>query len=120
MKIRIMLVDDCEVVRQGVASLIRREPDFEIVGEASEGQSAVDLARKIRPDVALMDINMPVMNGIEATRLIHNEFPDVRIIGFSIYDEDQQKEAMLRAGATAYFSKRGSSKNLIATIRACI
>lgn len=120
MKIRIMLVDDHEVVRQGVANLIRREPGLEIVGEASEGKSAVDMVREVQPDVVLMDINMPAMNGIQATQLIHNEFPDIRIIGFSIYDEEQQKEAMLEAGATAYFCKRRSSRDLIETIRTCI
>jgi DNA-binding NarL/FixJ family response regulator len=86
MKIRIMLVDDHEIVRNGVANLIRREPDFQIVGEASDGESAVDLAREIRPDAILMDINLPGMDGIQATRIICDELKDVRIIGFSVYD----------------------------------
>ena len=90
------------------------------MAEASEGRSAVNLVRQLRPDVVLMDINMPVMDGIQSTRLIHDEFPNVRIVGFSIYDEEQQRAAMLQAGATAYFCKRGSSKDLIRTIRTCI
>jgi NarL family two-component system response regulator LiaR len=81
MKIRIMLVDSHEIVRNGVANLIRREPDFQIAGEASDGESAVDLAREIRPDAILMDINLPVMDGIQATRIICDELKDVRIIG---------------------------------------
>ena len=120
MKIRIILVDDHAVVRQGVANLIRREPDFEIVGEASDGESAVSLVREIQPDVVLMDINMPRMDGIQATQIIHEEFAAVRIIGFSVYEEESQKTAMLAAGAAAYFAKRGSSKDLIETIRAIV
>jgi DNA-binding NarL/FixJ family response regulator len=117
MKIRIMLVDDHEIVRNGVANLIRREPDFQIVGEASDGESAVDLAREIRPDVILMDINLPGMDGIQATRIICDELKDVRIIGFSVYDEESHREAMLEAGAVDYFAKRGSAKDLIKKIR---
>ena len=119
MKIRIMLTDDHEVVRQGVANLIGRESDFEIVGEASNGESAVNLVREIQPDVVLMDVNMPVMDGIEATRRIHSEFPGIRIIGFSIHDEGLHREAMLEAGAVGYFAKRGSMKDLAGMIRSC-
>jgi CheY-like chemotaxis protein/anti-sigma regulatory factor (Ser/Thr protein kinase) len=118
MKIRIMLVDDHEIVRQGVANLLRKERDFEIVGEASEGESAVGLTREVRPHIVLMDVNMPRMDGIEATRIIHREFADVKIIGFSIHDDEVQRNAMLQAGAVDYFVKRGSSGKLIEMIRA--
>ena len=117
MKIRIMLVDDHEVVRNEVANLLLREPDFQIVGEASDGESAVSLVREIRPNVILMDINMPRMNGIKVTRIIHNESADIRIIGFSVSDEELQRKAITDAGAVGYFAKSGSSKDLIATIR---
>ncbi len=116
-KIRIMLVDDHEVVRNGVASLIRREPDFEIVSEASDGESAVNSVRKARPDVVLMDVDMPVMDGIEATRIIHEEFAGIRIVGFSIHDNEAQRKAMLQAGASDYVTKSGSAKDLIKTLR---
>ncbi len=120
MKIRIMLVDDHMIVRQGIANLIRREPDFEIVGEACDGESAVTLAREVRPNVVLMDINMPKMDGIQATQIIHEEMDDVRIIGLSMYQEESQQAAMLDAGAVAYVTKRGSTKELIETIRASV
>jgi PAS domain S-box-containing protein len=116
-KIRVMLVDDHEVVRQGVANLIDKESDFEIVGEACDGDSSIDMVGEVKPDVVLMDVNMPVMNGIEATRIIHDRYPSVQIIGFSINNEWAQKEAMLEAGAVDYFVKRGSLKELIETIR---
>lgn len=119
MKIRIMLVDDHEAVRRGVANLIQEYPDFEIVGEAADGEEAVSRTRKIRPDIVLMDVNMPRMDGIQATRIIHDEFPDVHVIGFSIHNEESQREAMLEAGASGYFVKRGSFKDPAATIRSC-
>jgi two-component system response regulator DegU len=119
MTLHVMLVDDHVLVRKSLVRLIQREPDFEIVGESSNGKSAVKLVRKIRPEVVIMDINMPEMNGIEAAEIIHNEFPSIFIIGFSIYEEEAQKEAMLKAGATAYLCKQGSSKALIETIRGC-
>ena len=119
-QIRIMLVDDHAVVRQGVANLMRRESDFEIVGQAADGKSAVELVGEIRPDVVLMDINMPVMDGIEATRIIHERFEGIRIVGFSVYEEESQKAAIIDAGAVAYWTKRQPLKGLIETIRACV
>lgn len=116
-KICVLLVDDHSVVRQGLASVLSFHQDIEIVGEASNGEEAIRLTQKIVPDVILMDINMPKMNGIEATRKIHSEFPDIRIIGLSMYGEDEQAGAMARAGATAYRSKSDNTDLLLATIR---
>jgi PAS domain S-box-containing protein len=118
-KIRIALVDDHIVVRQGLAGLLRAEPDIEIIGEASDGQSAIELIHDLRPDVVLMDINMPGMDGIQATRIIHKELPEVRIIGLSMFQEGEQQAAMQEAGAAEYLSKSGPSEALIKAIRAC-
>ena len=119
-KIRIALVDDHIVVRQGLAGLLRAEPDIEIIGEASDGQSAIDLIRELRPDVVLMDINMPGVDGIQATRIIHRELPEIRVIGLSMFQEEDQQTAMLAAGAVDYRTKSGPSETLIEAIRTCI
>lgn len=117
--IRIVLVDDHIVMRQGLAALLRDEPDMAIVGEASDGQSAIKLVHDIRPDVVLMDVSMPGMNGIEATRIIHGQLPQVRIIGLSMFDQAERAQAMLQAGATKYLTKSDAADELVAAIRAC-
>jgi len=119
-KIRIMLVDDHMVIRQGLAGLMRGEQDFEVAGEASDGESAIELAREIRPDVILMDIGMPGLDGIQATRIIHIELPEIRIIGFSMFQESEQEASIRNAGAVAYLTKSGPSEELIEAIRACV
>jgi PAS domain S-box-containing protein len=116
-KIRVMLVDDHAVMRQGLSSLLGHQTDIEIVGEAEDGQAAVELARAINPDVILMDISMPKMNGIEATRAIHPDQPNIRIIGLSMFDAADQAAAMLEAGAAAYLTKSGNSDALLSAIR---
>jgi len=117
--IRVMLVDDHMVMRQGLARLLREEPDLEIVGEASDGESALKLVRQVLPDVVLMDINMPRMNGIECTRIIHTEMPGVKIIGLSMFEEAERAAAMRKAGAAAYLTKSGPSEAVLAAIRTC-
>jgi PAS domain S-box-containing protein len=119
-KIRVMIVDDHAVMRQGLSSLLSLQPDIEIVGQASDGEEAVNLARKIIPDIILMDISMPKMNGIEATRIIHSEFPGIRIIGLSMYTGNGQAVAMINAGASAYQSKGDNTDLLLATIRGVV
>jgi CheY-like chemotaxis protein len=114
---RILLVDDHTVMREGLAGLLRHEPDFEIVGEASDGESAVRLAREAKPDILLMDVNMPGMNGVEATRIIHEELPEVIIIGLSMHDEAAHAAAILEAGAVDYLTKSEPSDAIIGTIR---
>jgi PAS domain S-box-containing protein len=118
-KIRIVLVDDHIVMRQGLATLLRDEPGMAIVGEASDGESAVKLVRDVHPDIVLMDVSMPGMNGIEATRIIHGELPDVRVIGLSMFEEGQRAGAMLQAGAVKYLTKSDAADKLVAAIRAC-
>ncbi len=118
-RLRIVLVDDHVVMRQGLAALLRAEPDMEIVGHASDGESAVNLVREIQPDVVLMDVSMPGMNGIQATRIIHADFPEVRIIGLSMFKEGEQAAAMREAGAVDYVTKSGPSEAVITAIRGC-
>jgi len=114
-RIRVLLVDDHLVVRQGLAMVLGAESDIEIVGEASDGRSAIDLARKLRPDVVTMDVGMPGMSGIDATRAIHAELPEIAIIGFSMFDD--QGGDMREAGAVGYLPKTGASAKLLAAIR---
>ncbi len=116
-KIRVVLVDDHIVMRKGIAGLIDGEPDLEVVGEASDGASAVKLVREIRPDVVLMDLSMPGMNGIEATQIIHTRHPEVRIIGLSMFEEKEKAAEMLQAGAAEYLTKSGPADDLIQAIR---
>lgn len=115
--IRIVLVDDHMIMRQGIAGLLNGEPDFKVIGEASDGAAAVNLVREVRPDVVLMDISMPGMNGIDATRIIHKEMPGICVIGLSMYLEGDQAAAMLNAGAVKYLTKSGPAEDLINAIR---
>ena len=116
-KFRVLLVDDHAVMRNGLSSLLSMHPEIEIAGEAADGAEALEMARRIHPDVILMDINMPNMDGVEATRRIHLERPDIRIIGLSMHDADDQAAAMIEAGAEAYFNKSGSTHTLLSAIR---
>jgi signal transduction histidine kinase/ActR/RegA family two-component response regulator len=118
--VRLLVADDHAVMRQGLASSLGQEPDMVIVGEAADGRMAVEKARSLQPDVVLMDIGMPKMGGIEATRLIHSEMPNIRVIGLSMFEEKEQANAMFEAGAVAYLSKSSSVDALTATIRKCI
>ena len=118
-RIHVLLVDDHIVVRQGLAMLLRGAPDMAVVGEASDGESAVRLVRQVRPDVVLMDVSMPGMNGVDATRVIHGECPEVHVIGLSMFEEGQRAEAMRQAGAVAYLTKSGPAEALLTAIRAC-
>jgi len=89
-----------------------------VCGEAADGPTAVNLVREIRPDVVLMDINLSGMDGVQATSIIHKEFPETRIIGLSMYQEGNHKTSMRKAGAAAYLTKSGPSEELIESIRA--
>ncbi len=115
-----MLVDDHAVVRQGMANLLGNEPEMEVVAEAADGQEAVELAARLLPEVILMDLSMPRLNGVEATRLIHNDWPGIRIIGLSMFEEADRAQALRDAGAVDYVTKSGPAKDLIRVIRTSI
>lgn len=118
-KIRVLLADDHALFRDGIGGILNQEPDIEVIGYAKDGMEAIDLVRKLGPSMVVMDIGMPGMDGIEATRAIHRRFPKVRIIGLSMYDDQERAEAMFSAGAVAYKSKACAPTELISTIRAC-
>jgi DNA-binding NarL/FixJ family response regulator len=116
--IRILLVDDHPVLRQGILALAADERDMEFVAEASNGREAIEQFRKHRPNVVLMDLQMPDMNGTDAMIAIRNEFPDARFIILTTYSGDVQVSRALKAGARAYLLKGSLRKELLETIRA--
>lgn len=115
--IRVLIVDDHRTIRQGIHCVLENEAGIEVVGEAASGLIAIEMMRTLHPDVILMDISMPGMTGIEATRIITLENVDVRIIGLSLHMEEDMAAPMLDAGACAYLSKNGPPDALISTIR---
>ena len=116
--IRLLTVDDHALLRKGIRTLLGAERDMELVGEASTGREAIEAFRAHRPDITLMDLQMPDMNGIEAIIAIRGEFPDARIIVLSTYAGDVQVLRALKAGARAYLLKGNVNKELLTTIRA--
>jgi DNA-binding NarL/FixJ family response regulator len=117
-QIRILAVDDHVLVRQGISVLISTEPDFTLVAEASNGREAIKQFRAHRPDVTIMDLQMPEMNGLDAITAIRGEFPDAKIIVLTTYKGDVQILRALKAGARGYLLKSTIHKELLDTIRA--
>jgi DNA-binding NarL/FixJ family response regulator len=115
--IRILAVDDHPIVRRGIAGLVSIQADMILVCEASEGREAIQLFRTHRPDVTLMDLQMPGMNGLDALIAIRNEFPDAKVIVLTTYKSDTQIVRALKAGAQAYLLKNTLHKELLETIR---
>ena len=116
--IRILIVDDHAVVRAGLRMLLSADPELEIVGEAGDGGQALRMARELAPDVVLMDISMPDMNGIESTRRIKELCPDVAVLALTMHEDDQYFFEMLAAGASGYVPKRAAPDDLTSAIRA--
>ena len=117
-RIRILAVDDHPIVREGIAALIAIQPDMILVAEASDGREAIQQFRTHRPDVTVMDVQMPEINGLDALIAIRNEFPDAKIIMLTTYKSDTQIVRALKAGAQGYLLKNVIHKELLNTIRA--
>jgi DNA-binding NarL/FixJ family response regulator len=118
MPITVLLADDHPIFRKGLSYLLAEEADFEVVGEAEDGRKAIEMAISTAPDVAVMDISMPDVDGIEATRQIRSEVPNTKILTLSIHGEKRFVEDMLRAGAVGYMLKESAPEELVAGIRA--
>ena len=116
--IRLLLVDDEGLTRETLRDYMSVDPDLEIVGEASDGRAAVVQARGLAPDVILMDMQMPKMDGVEATRLIHEEHPEIGILGLSTFSTDRYVVPLLRAGASGYLVKDALPEEMVAAVRA--
>ena len=115
--IRVVVADDQSVVRAALVALVSTDPGIEVVGSAADGQEAVALATRYRPDVVLMDVRMPVMDGIEATRRIRGEVPDAAVLVLTTYDLDEYIFNAIRAGASGYLLKDGDGDDLVDAIR---
>jgi len=117
MSIRILIVDDHEIVRYGLRELICKESDFEVIGEAENGRTAVELADQLKPQIVIMDITMPDLNGFEATQKIKKKIPDVKIIALSMHKNKRFVVDMLKAGISGYVHKAKVQNDLIQAIR---
>jgi len=118
--VQVLIADDHAMMTDGLSRLLEAQPDLKIVGHAEDGRQAVELAMRLRPDVIVMDVSMPELNGIEATRRILAELPDTRIIGLSMYSDPDIAEEMLRAGAIDYVVKTAVADRLVAAIHASV
>ena len=116
-KIKLLLADDHAVVRPGLRMLLEAQPDMEIVAEAENGRETIEKVLAFQPDIVLMDIEMPGMNGIEATRKIKEESPETAVLALTMYEDDQYFFEMLKAGAAGYIPKRAAPDALVNAIR---
>jgi DNA-binding NarL/FixJ family response regulator len=117
MRIKILLAEDHKIVREGTRQLLEQSPDMEVIGEASDGMEAVKLADDLHPDVIVMDVRLPRLNGIQATRTITGRFPEIRVLILSAYDDDSYVFPLLEAGASGYLLKTASGVELAEAIR---
>lgn len=118
MKIKVLIADDHPIVRSGICSLLESQTDLEVVGEAESGREAISMARELMPDVVVMDIAMPDVNGLEATRQIKKHSPHINILALTVYDNEEYFFQMLSAGASGYLPKKAATEELVQAIRA--
>lgn len=116
-KIRVVIVDDHLIVRQGLKQILELEPDIEVVGEAENGLDCLKVIEAARPDLVFMDLRMPGVSGIEATRLVCGKFPETRVIVLTIYEDDAYVKEAIRAGAKAYVLKKAKREDLVRVVR---
>ena len=117
-RLRILVADDHEIVRRGMISLIKSHPDWEVCAEADNGRQAIEKAAQTKPDIAILDIGMPVLNGLEATRHIVRENPNVKVLILTITDTDQAVKAVLDAGARGFLLKSDAARDLVTAVEA--
>ncbi|MDO8614416.1 MAG: response regulator transcription factor [Dehalococcoidia bacterium] len=117
-RLRVLVADDHAIVRDGVRMILEAQPDLEVVGEAADGQEALEKARQLAPGLVLMDIAMPGMNGLEATAIIKREMPEMQVLALTMHEDYQYFFEVLHAGASGYVLKGASSSDLLAAIRA--
>jgi DNA-binding NarL/FixJ family response regulator len=117
-KIRVLFADDHSIVRSGLRALFRSTAGFTVVGEASDGEAAVELATLLQPDVAILDISMPKLNGIEATEIIKRRHPAMKVLILTIHEDEAYVYKIIRAGASGYIVKNAEKKEIIAAVRA--
>jgi DNA-binding NarL/FixJ family response regulator len=118
--IRVLIVDDQDVVRQGLTVILKHEPNISVIGAASNGREAVELTAQLKPEVVLMDLKMPVMNGIRATRAIIEKFPQTKIVVLTTYSADEWVFDALRAGACGFLLKDSDSADIVRAIRGAV
>jgi two-component system, NarL family, response regulator DegU len=116
-KIKVLIADDHQVVREGLSAILRTKDDIEVVGEVKDGLEAVEQARRLKPDVILMDISMPGMSGVEATRQIRREQPEIGVVVLTMHDEEDYIYDLVKAGATGYLLKDSDSSQIVKAIR---
>ncbi|OHD54116.1 MAG: DNA-binding response regulator [Spirochaetes bacterium GWF1_51_8] len=117
MKIKVALADDHPIVREGLKALLENESDIEVIGEANNGNEAVELVRKLSPNIIIMDISMPNLNGMEATRMIDNESPNTRVIALSMHHDKRFVANMLESGARGFLLKDCAAEELVEAVR---
>jgi two-component system, NarL family, response regulator NreC len=118
--VSILLADDYAVVRRGLRALLEAQPCWKVVAEASNGREAMEQATRLRPDIAILDINMPGLNGLDATRLIHKAVPEVRVLVLTAFHTQEMIEKALRAGVRGYLLKSDAETDLVAAVKALI